>query len=296
MPSRKKAKGKARKAAKAKKEEDSVVAVATAQADRNAQHPLDQFPNLLQLPLEIDLSIQRYHDGECCFHGYIPPAEEDLCHQFICDFVSKFNATMQYCAEIDLGLPGIDTALYGNFPRSFFMAFCDDTEKYKEYIRKDSEKIKLLITHFLARGTQATLNGNINGGRACAAVACFFDDLIAAVVMASHEHKPAHSTKIQELYMADIHTLVKYLKNLIPCKCLDVKYKEVKSTTKMGICNNHYCSKPNRRVERSAMVYCARCRNANYCSRECQVADWPCHKDSCGKDMADILNEMTLTP
>ena len=272
-----------------------MVAVATAQADRNAQHPLDQFPNLLQLPLEIDLSIQRYHDGECCFHGYIPPAEEDLCHQFICNFVPKFNATMQYCAVIDLGLPGIDTALYGNFPRSFFMAFCDDSEKYQKYFSKDSKKIKLLVSHFLARGTQAILNGNINGARACAAVACSFDNLIEAVV-ASQEPKPAHTHKIQELYMADIHTLVKYLKNLIPCKCLDVKYEEVKSTTKMGICNSHNCNKPNRRVERSTMLYCARCRNANYCSRECQVADWPCHKDSCGKDIADVLNEMKLTP
>mmetsp|Transcript_27764 Transcript_27764/g.41797 ORF Transcript_27764/g.41797 Transcript_27764/m.41797 type:complete len:297 (+) Transcript_27764:51-941(+) len=296
MPSRKKARGKARKAAKAKKDEDSVVAVATAQADRNSQHPLDQFPNLLQLPLEIDLSMQRYHDGECCFHGYIPPAEEDLCHQFICDFVSKFNSTMQYCAEIDLGLPGIDTAVYGNVPRSLFMAFYDEEKKYGNYLWKDSKNIKLLIAHFLARGTQAILNGNINGARACAAVACRFDDLLA-VNVASQEHKPAHSHKIQELYMADIHTLVKYLKNLIPCKCLDIKYKEVKSTTKMGICNNHNCNKPNRRVERSTMLYCARCRNANYCSRECQVADWPFHKErSCGKDVADILNEMTLTP
>eukprot|EP00984_Skeletonema_dohrnii_P020864 scaffold10278_cov113-Skeletonema_dohrnii-CCMP3373.AAC.3 len=40
----------------------------------------------------------------------------------------------------------------------------------------------------------------------------------------------------------DIHTLVKFLRKRIQCKCLDKKYKEVKDTTKLGFCYNTECT------------------------------------------------------
>jgi hypothetical protein len=33
----------------------------------------------------------------------------------------------------------------------------------------------------------------------------------------------------------------------------------------------------------AGMKSCAECRNATYCSRECQKVDWKQHKKSCGK-------------
>jgi hypothetical protein len=36
-----------------------------------------------------------------------------------------------------------------------------------------------------------------------------------------------------------------------------------------------YCFKPG------ATMHCARCKTDKYCSRECQVADWPVHKKIC---------------
>jgi hypothetical protein len=89
------------------------------------------------------------------------------------------------------------------------------------------------------------------------------------------------------LWSADEHTLVKYLRKNIPCKCLDEKYKEVKSITKMGVCFNSQCSIPDRMVERKSMLYCTRCRQVNYCSAECQKAAWPEHKELCNKIMAE---------
>ena len=73
--------------------------------------------------------------------------------------------------------------------------------------------------------------------------------------------------KFIELIEADEHTLVKFLRKNIPCPCLDEKYKEVKSVTKMGVCGNLECSLPNRMAERSTMLCCTGCRIANYCSR-----------------------------
>jgi len=81
------------------------------------------------------------------------------------------------------------------------------------------------------------------------------------------------SAKVEDLFYADEHTLVSFLRKHIPCSCLDKKYKEVRSTAKMSGCYNEHCSLPDRKVERSKANPCSRCRSAYYCSRECQKAD-----------------------
>mmetsp|Transcript_8640 Transcript_8640/g.12390 ORF Transcript_8640/g.12390 Transcript_8640/m.12390 type:complete len:146 (+) Transcript_8640:1871-2308(+) len=84
--------------------------------------------------------------------------------------------------------------------------------------------------------------------------------------------------KIKELYSADIHTLVGFQRKRIPCSCVDEKYKEVKSIPKIGLCCNPGCPLPGGMTERSLTMCCSRCREANYCSRECQVAAWQDHR------------------
>ena len=88
-------------------------------------------------------------------------------------------------------------------------------------------------------------------------------------------------TKAYEWHAADDHTLVSYYRKRISCSCLDEKYKEVKSVKKMGRCYNLNCHHPDGRVERSKMFSCTRCGVANYCSVECQRADWKEHKEFC---------------
>jgi hypothetical protein len=84
------------------------------------------------------------------------------------------------------------------------------------------------------------------------------------------------TTKLAELIDADEHTLVSYFRK--PCSCLDQKYAEVKSIKNLGWCNNTTCSRPDGMVERSTMLSCTRCRQAYYCSQECQAQDWRFHK------------------
>ena len=87
--------------------------------------------------------------------------------------------------------------------------------------------------------------------------------------------------KIKELFVADEHTLVRYIQKHIPCSCLDAKYEEVRGVKKIGLCSNPQCKIPDHVAERSTMLCCTRCRRVNYCSAECQEVNWPWHKEFC---------------
>ena len=64
----------------------------------------------------------------------------------------------------------------------------------------------------------------------------------------------------------------------IPCSCLKNKYSQVRKDhpNKKGTCD--HCI---RNIERETLMVCSRCRLTQYCSRACQVANWPKHKSMC---------------
>lgn len=147
-----------------------------------------------------------------------------------------------------------------------FKAFVSTNEKHANKLVKNVEAIQLSR---LADGTKFILDGNYDDARIAAAVFNYLEGT----------DKEGCATQMKELFSADEHTLVQFFRKKIPCSCLDEKYKEVKSITKMGICWNDECPLPDRRAVRSKMVYCIQCRRINYCSRECQKVHWPLHKE-----------------
>ena len=77
-------------------------------------------------------------------------------------------------------------------------------------------------------------------------------------------------------------SLVKYFMKQIPCKCLDNLYAKVKSTTpKMAVCPGCQQKKP-----RKSMFICTACERVQYCSKECQMAHVPRHKENCKRVQA----------
>jgi len=92
-------------------------------------------------------------------------------------------------------------------------------------------------------------------------------------------HAIMNWSKVEAMSIGDIHTRVKFFRKRIQCACLDKKYDEVKSTTKMGLCFNQQC--PDGIVERNKTMYCSGCRSVTYCSRECHKASWTAHKEIC---------------
>ncbi len=179
--------------------------------------------------------------------------------RFSAEFVEKFTEA----SERGDGSNPLDAALEAT-----------SAEEYDEVWRYAS-KMEWVVSYFLSLGTQHAITGFMKDAHLCAYFACFFEQDVEFVFYGTRDS--IDLTKVKELNFADNHTLISYLKHRIPCSCLDEKYKEVKSTKKMGICFNKGCGF----FERDRMFNCTRCRLANYCSKECQEADWPTHKKWC---------------
>ena len=246
MPSRKKIKGKARKAAKAAKAKEVAA-------------------NQLHEGSSLEVQLQRLTINDTsptkCVHGrpQLSPGDMKIHVEFI-------NAFMDGCkSREDVG-------------GAFTAATVATEEKYADMY---SSKMKTVISMLLFVGTQSVLEGRNDIARWYAMLASFFEELIAVEVRKS---KAIVSwTKVFELSGADDHTLVSYYRKRISCSCLDEKYKEVKSVKKLGLCCNVNCSLPERKVERSKMLYCTQCGEANYCSVECQKDHWKIHRKICDR-------------
>ena len=82
------------------------------------------------------------------------------------------------------------------------------------------------------------------------------------------------------VFMNDCGTrdILKFYSKRLPCTCLNVRYKIARKTMpKRGACKQ--CDKL---VERALLLTCGHCKVPFYCSRECQVAHVPEHKNDCG--------------
>lgn len=72
--------------------------------------------------------------------------------------------------------------------------------------------------------------------------------------------------------------ILKFYSKRLSCSCLTEKYKKARKTLpKLGVCL--HCKQ---KKDRASLWVCGRCKVPFYCSRECQVANWPEHRDCCG--------------
>ncbi len=262
MPSRKKARGKARKVAKEAKAKakESQAAVEVEEVEASSDQRLVEEGSLAaQLQR---LGINAATSSNRCVHGRPPMShgEEKILHDFIDAFVGTYTSAS--------GREGVMDA---------FITALEATKE--EFAEVYSSNLEALVPALLANGTQLILNGDNKHALFNATLACFFEERRAVYVRKSKALM--NLTKVYELHGADDHTLVQYFRKRIPCACLDKKYKEVKSVKKLGYCFNPNCSLPGKKAERNKMFCCTRCDMANYCSVECQKAHWKRHRDFC---------------
>ena len=280
---RKRNQGKARKAAKAKSREEEVVQAAqqgASASDNERQHQLPEAEEQEQessitneLLFEFGDQVQHIISPPSeiiCTHGFTPHSEyEHICVEFIGTFSREF---FERSGRNSLAgrLEDAENATLDKF-----------ADVWNDYV-----KMKIVMSLYLFNGTQDVLENNYDNANQHATFARFFEQHIAVVLEQSQAL--VNWPKVNDIYDADEHTLVKFFRERIPCSCLDEKYEEVKHITKMGFCYNPQCSIPGRSVKRSKAKYCSRCRCVTYCSRECQVADWSSHKPDCDNGAAII--------
>jgi hypothetical protein len=200
-----------------------------------------------------------------CKHG-MPrfSTTNNVCLKIMRKFVDEFNCNM-------------------NRPGSIVMGCCTHAlrvagDLYPE-VWEDSAKMKWIVSRLLANGTQAILDGNNEAARVHASHASYIEQHIA--VFLDETRATFNWAKVEELYIADLHTLVSFFRKQIRCSCLDERYQEVKSITKMGMCFYEKCMLVDRKVECNAMLSCTRCGESHYCSKKCQAAHWEKHRPYC---------------
>ena len=289
MPSKKKSKAKGKKSGKAGGAAKEAEEETTTKEERGA--PLDSQIQRLKIDgkqqpddddalLEEAIKLAAAEKKELkaaaaekerknCTHGYNPsPAEARFCEEYLLEYINALKAARDRGDSVGDCLIEAFKVVAKTYPRVLI------NESY----------LKLVISRCLADGTKFILDGNCNQARFYAAFTKDFERMIAVVVNETKKTSDRFDVaKLAELLDADEHTLVQFYRKQIRCKCLDERYKEVKSITKMGMCMNKDCPLPNQRAVRSKMLYCTRCRVVNYCSRECQEAAWPSHKEYCDK-------------
>ena len=271
MPSKKKKakKSKARGAAKSRKANEEVLsndnAVNEVTQDEDAL--LEEAINLAAAEREqlesTAVNDDGNNDAERCNHGFSPWPRGHVCALFVQTFLREFNVSNRSNV--------IDR----------FTDMREATEKYTA-VWNDPDMLQLVTSHFLAEGAGAILEENDVIIRQSATFAILFEQWRDTMTR-KYSGVIRKWGKIEELSSdtCDEHTTVSFFKKRIPCKCLDKKYKEVKSIVKMGLCMNPVCPLPDRKVEVSKLMHCEQCQMLRYCSAECQKVAWPSHREHC---------------
>ncbi len=273
MVSRKKAAGKARRAAKVEAKARDRDREEAREREREGGNPNETTIN------ESEELLEDQMQQVLCWHGVnVNPitSRECICFQFVQAFAKAIGEA--------------DRSGGSDRPRSlseiFNTARNATMDEYAE-MWNDSAMIDMAMSYFLGSGARHILSGNYDHAGLTATTARYLEQHIAVYV---NKTQALHNwPKMRETAnSSDLHTLVKFFRHRIPCSCLDEIYKEVKNTTKMSICFNLDCNIPYGEVERSRIMCCGRCRIVTYCSRECQKVCWTTHKPKCDRNAAII--------
>eukprot|EP00985_Skeletonema_marinoi_P000035 scaffold8_cov142-Skeletonema_marinoi.AAC.28 len=284
MVSRKKAKGKARRAAKAEAEKARAIEVVEDAEDEAAAAAANQLQGSRRGQLQMKDARKSKNDNTRtasakCHHGLVPSHRRQSHEEFL-----NTSHNVENCKRfLQRFVYEFDSAEFDSAAGNFLQAYHATKEKYGE-VWNDPGKMKFVVSYLITCGTSKVLEGHTKIASKYASLASYFEQYMEVDFLNTRPYP--NWPKIRELYIsssaADEHTLVSFLKKRIPCSCLDEKYKQVKSISKIGICFNPKCPLPGGITNRSNTKCCSRCRWAvNYCSEECQEAAWPEHKADC---------------
>ena len=211
----------------------------------------------------VDLNVQSVE----CNHGIDLMIPDDNNHPVI-NFIDDFCMHEANNANMHMG-------------RYLFDTFTTHQEVWvNERYREKSINIFLAIgTNFMLSKEHASVPRNV----AKAIVA--LEKYDGSGDLTSVLYNRVAATKVRDINGGEssaMRDMLKFFRKRTSCKCLKAMHLEARKTLpKFGGC--YHCMEGNncQQVERASLMVCSRCRVAQYCSRKCQLADWSMHKCRC---------------
>ena len=259
--SRKKMKGQARKA-------KAAAAKANTTVNNNAQRQnssLGQRYNYNNDGTVTVTSTLHNHTTLTCLHG---EHQDITCPVVVNEFLKEFYGIF----FTDERKRALDTA-YRKYPEAI------NNEQNLDIVKKNI--IQNATSSLLGRrtdGMQVSEITHIMFGYATTLMSIDSYQPSSPITPGSFDQRDA-KTFLRNLDITNgcERSLVKFFVNQIPCKCLDEIYSQIKSTkSKMGMCSN--CKQMK---ERTSLFVCTGCERIQFCSKACQLAFAPYHKEYC---------------
>mmetsp|Transcript_10574 Transcript_10574/g.23409 ORF Transcript_10574/g.23409 Transcript_10574/m.23409 type:complete len:258 (-) Transcript_10574:31-804(-) len=250
MPSRKRSKGKARKA-KAPND-DGEQQQGRQEREQQVQH------HSIPGQLLSELSIVRR-----CDHGCPRPPDGDVCSKFVVAFEDSMRVEFE------------------NGDHSLVMAavmVSSETINIDSRVWKDAVIRERLRSYLVSIGTDSLLNGNMTKAMVHAITIIMLELSTTSDPIVFNRKLTALT---RDLVQDKERETTRFFSKRIGCSCLTERYAQLKTQTKIGECS--YCHEEKKRVE---LMVCQRCRLSQYCSKECQREGWAEHKRTCAKSRA----------
>ena len=255
MTSRKRNKGRDRKAKKAALEAEQA-ALEVERMERERGIVRNRWKSWAR---GVDLNVQSVE----CNHGIDLMIPDDNNHP-VTIFIDDFCMHIANNANMHMG----------QYLRDTFTTHQEvwNNESYRE----------MAMNILIRMGTNFMLNNDNEGPRDVAKAIVALEnydgsgDLTSSVL-----YNRVAAVKVRDINGGDSSAkrdMLKFFRKRINCKCLKVMHLEARKTLpKLGMCD--HCGDSR---ERALLMVCSRCTIAQYCSRNCQVADWSSrHKGYC---------------
>ena len=203
--------------------------------------------------------------ADICWHGFASRASLNATQRQVIDtFVGEVRSLSSDRGAVTL----IMATVFGKQPELFL-----------------NDENRTLIRNWLVYCGTAVLLQNANENDSELGRASIYANMLSILeCYDSHKENPFDFynldffMKRRDMLEGCERSLVKFYRKRTPCSCLDEMYAEVKPQPKTGIC--HHC---HGRFERRVLKDCTGCRKMQYCSKQCQKANWSRHKEVCKK-------------
>ena len=243
MPSRKRAKGKARKA-KARESNCNLI----------------------------------LHNDNVCRHGCDIISKDDICYKF----VEQLEMEMKTLMDLSEGSNSLsfttDILKRLKASKEYDMIWNDNSEETQQklqslfinlgtnlLLRDEKDRSIVLANAVVGFEAIAQMNFGMAAAVAMVVVSCHhrYDVTKALTVLKSR-------TALRDLNDGLQYDIIKFFHKRTSCRCLEKLYLEERAKSRQAAC--WHCKV---RKERSQLYLCSACSYFHYCSKHCQAADWP---------------------